>query len=756
MFTLRNYQLEAVNAAVRYLQQDKPANGIIVLPTGCHVAGTKVVMYDLSTRAVENIEVGDLLMGPDGNPRKVIRLVEGYESLYRIEPIRGSEPFIVNGNHVLSLVSTNEGKSCPSYQTGTEITNITVEDYLAKSKSWKHLRKLYRSWMVGQHIETEDLPIQPWLLGVILGDGCTTNGHVSVCNPDIEIIDWVKHIVEIDHGCTVTVKHKNQNKAVGLDIVKAYDRHDRTVENELMAAIRYLGLDGKKAESKFVPDCYKRGSIETRFEILAGLIDTDGYHDGRGGYDYISKSKQLAEDVAFIARSLGITAHLRPAFKKCQTGAGGIYHRVSLSGFTHRIPCKVARKKPPSQRLQIKDPLRTGFQVKPAGFGKFYGFELTGDHLYMTEDFTVHHNSGKSLVIANIVKRLQAPTLVFQPSKEILEQNHAKLESYGYKAGIYSASLGLKRVSEITLATIGSVKNHPDLFSKFRFILIDECHLVNAKGGMYKTFIEGIEQCRVLGLTATPYRLATNSFGSELRFLTRTRPRVFRDVVYYVQNSTLFDAGFLAPIEYIDVRGFDRSRLRPNSTGAEFDENSVRSYQRATNFLDHVVEKVREVSFLRKNALVFTRFIEESEFIVRNVPGAVLVTGETPKIERDRIGNAFRKGTIKVVCNCGVYTTGFDYPELETVVLARATMSLGLLYQMIGRGIRPHPLKRCCQVVDMCGNVNHFGKIEDLKLVDGGNGKWFIESRGRQLTNVLTETSHSTKNSIWKKHAWSR
>ena len=96
----------------------------------------------------------------------------------------------------------------------------------------------------------------------------------------------------------------------------------------------------------------------------------------------------------------------------------------------------------------------------------------------------------------------------------------------------------------------------------------------------------------------------------------------------------------------------------------------------------------------------------------------------------------FKAGEIPVVANVGVLTTGFDYPELDTVVMARPTMSLALYYQIVGRCIRPHPSKEAAWFIDLCGNVKRFGEVKDLRLVDGGNGKWAVWSKGRQLTNV--------------------
>jgi DNA repair protein RadD len=346
--------------------------------------------------------------------------------------------------------------------------------------------------------------------------------------------------------------------------------------------------------------------------------------------------------------------------------------------------------------------------------------------------------SGKSLVIAGIAKELDAPTLVFQPSKEILEQNYQKMCSYGYSPGIYSASKGRKEIAQVTFATIGSVKNKVDLFKDFRYVIVDEAHGVNSKGGMYRDFFAKMNGTKVLGVTATPYRLTTDGFGgSILKFLTRTRPRIFHELIYYVQNGDLFRDGHLAPLKYYSPDGFDRSKIRLNSTGADFDDSSLRAYYRSSEFPERLLDVTRRAAKAKRNVLVFTRFIEESKYIVDRMGGqAAIVTGETPKIERERIVNDFRAGRIKVVTNAQVFTVGFDYPELETVIIARPTMSLALYYQMVGRGIRPHPDKEFCQVVDRCGNIGLFGWVEDLRIVDGKNGKWFIASGKKQLTNV--------------------
>lgn len=299
--------------------------------------------------------------------------------------------------------------------------------------------------------------------------------------------------------------------------------------------------------------------------------------------------------------------------------------------------------------------------------------------------------AGKSLVIADIASRLEGPLLVFQPSKEILQQNFAKLQSYGiFDCGCYSASVGCKDINRITFATIGSVMNHMNDFDCFKNIIIDECHYVNAKAGQYKQFIEAKNR-QVVGLTATPYRLDRAEGGSILKFLTRVRPRIFSKVIYCCQIGELLSKGYLADLHYYDLTELDLRRVRSNSTGADYDEKSLLAEYERSGFYDKLSNTVVKVlqpksGIPRKGVLVFTAFTKEARQLVGKLQSlgvnAAIVTGETPKKEREAILEGFKRREIKVVANVGVLTTGFDYPALDTVVLARPTKSLGLYYQM--------------------------------------------------------------------------
>lgn len=344
--------------------------------------------------------------------------------------------------------------------------------------------------------------------------------------------------------------------------------------------------------------------------------------------------------------------------------------------------------------------------------------------------------SGKSVVIANIAKELEGKTIVFQPSKEILEQNVKKFNSYGYRCGVYSASAGSKIIDKVTFATIGSVSKKHHLFRDVQNIIVDECHLVNAKGGMYKEFFSKIEGAKVLGLTATPYRLSAGMDGAMLKFLTRTKEKVFNTVLYYVQNDVLFNAGHLSMLEYFSPNIIDRGKLAVNSTGTDFTDASLKAYYRQIDMPSKTIEFGNRILAKRPNLLIFCSLIEEANTVAAGIYGAVVITGDTPAAIRAKILFDFTNGNIRCVVNVGVLTTGFDFPELQAILIARSTMSLALYYQMVGRVMRPHKNKASGWVVDLGGNINFFGKIETMRIEQTPTGLYYISNNNRQLTNV--------------------
>jgi len=350
--------------------------------------------------------------------------------------------------------------------------------------------------------------------------------------------------------------------------------------------------------------------------------------------------------------------------------------------------------------------------------------------------------SGKSIVIANIIKRINVPTLILQPSKEILVQNFKKYTDLGFYAEVYSASLGNKNVGMVTFATIGSIVKKLDLFKHIKLIIIDECHGVEPTKGMYNTLIRHM-QVKVIGLTATPYRLYSSMGGSELRFITRQKSTLLHDIIYLVQNKKLFDEKYLAELRYFVIKDkhfeYDTSKLEKNSTGSDYTERSIKEYHKSINFPEKISNISRRLeSSGRKSILIFVRFLDEARDIVNMNPTYGYIDGEMDQKSRDAVIKAFLTGKIKVLVNSGVLTTGFDYPELDTVIMGRDTMSLALYYQIVGRSIRIHPNKKEAFIVDMCKNVDRFGKVEDLVIKFDNKKRPYVAGLVKNREKVLT------------------
>lgn len=382
--------------------------------------------------------------------------------------------------------------------------------------------------------------------------------------------------------------------------------------------------------------------------------------------------------------------------------------------------------------------------------------------------------AGKSLVIADIASRIDEPLLILQPNKEIAEQNIAKYASYGFNEyGVYSASLGMKTICRVTFAMIGSVMNHMEEFSIFHKIIVDECHQVNAKGGQYKEFFEA-EQRKIVGLTATPYRLGqsvdfhSGEYGSILKFLTRTRPRIFSKVLYYCQVKTLLERGYLAKLRYFDLNCIELDNVQVNSTGADYDDESLFNEFQRVGFYEQTLSIVKRVmrpkDYSHRNGiLVFTRFVEDAERLAEDLMGfCEVVSGKTPKKEREAILERFKAGETEVLANVGVLTTGFDFPALDTIILARPTMSLALYYQMClsmdtevltNRGfLKYSEIAKADKVAAYNNGTIVWTEIEDIVHRKMYDGEQFVSFANQHLNFCVTGYHELLVKRKWQDH----
>jgi DNA repair protein RadD len=330
--------------------------------------------------------------------------------------------------------------------------------------------------------------------------------------------------------------------------------------------------------------------------------------------------------------------------------------------------------------------------------------------------------AGKSWIIAGIADRYSEPILVLQPSVELLKQNYEKYELMGGNASIFSASIS-KDIGHVTYATLGSVKKFARKFRELgvKLVLIDECHFKYSPEprSMFRTFMEELKPKKVIGFTATPFRLKSNMEGSRLVMLNRMRPGYFKDFLHITQVSEVIEKGFWTPSKD-EVWKMDESGLVLNSTGSEFTEESVKTYVETNGINNKIYLRILDaIKAGRKHILVFPDSVDSCRTFVKHLRKVNGVTCDwleayTPKNQRKELVEKFKSGEIQVVFNYGILTTGFDFPELDTIIMGRPTNSLAVFYQIYGRGSRISDGKEDFLFIDFGNNFQRLAHPRDI------------------------------------------
>jgi DNA repair protein RadD len=331
--------------------------------------------------------------------------------------------------------------------------------------------------------------------------------------------------------------------------------------------------------------------------------------------------------------------------------------------------------------------------------------------------------SGKSHIVAALCKDAlqqwpETKVLMLTHVKELIAQNAEKMREHWQNAplGIYSSSLKKKQLGEpITFAGIQSVRDKAHQLGHIDLVIIDECHLVSHKNeGGYRNLLSDLSvinpQLRVIGLTATPYRL---NHG-----LITDKPALFDDMLMPVTIEYLISKGFLCTLRSkVTKTKLDTSEV--HKRGGEFIESELQAAVDTDDKNKDVVSEVIRLAGDRKAWLFFCSGIDHAEHVkdmlISKGITAECVTGKTPQAQRDRIIADYKSGKIKALTNANVLTTGFDYPDIDLIAMLRPTMSASLYVQMAGRGMRPKSHTDHCLVLDFAGVVETHGPITNVK-----------------------------------------
>jgi DNA repair protein RadD len=305
---------------------------------------------------------------------------------------------------------------------------------------------------------------------------------------------------------------------------------------------------------------------------------------------------------------------------------------------------------------------------------------------------------------------------------------------------VYSASFGTKDIGTFTFATIGSVYKTPELFKDVKLIIVDECHLVAPRNihGMLMKFLTGLPGVKIIGLTATPFRIELTYVkegdqlyaASGVKMINRTRIKdtnnsFWARILYVKSHAELVRDGYLCPLEYIHDPLVPYESIPINLSHSDFDLSSYS--QSVVGFEANILNTIAEAQKRYKSVLIFCADVAQAEHYTSIVLGSRVITGKTPAKYRQQIVEGFKSGKIQTVFNVGCLTTGFDKPDLDCIILLRPVRSPILYLQMLGRGSRMADGKTHCTVIDLTGSCKALGAIESFEVFRN-NGLWDVRS----------------------------
>jgi len=374
----RNITVGRKNILKGLILSKSPSKGV----GGCNLKGTLVKMADSSLMKIEDIRVGDFVVGKDGKPKKVLNLFSGISEMYEIHQSKAMS-YVVTPNHKLHLYDQRKNK----------FVDIEAQDFYklqpfsqTKLNGFKHDPIVY--------CEDNNLPIDPYFLGAFLGDG--NKGKYSIVvnkTKDIEIYNYLKELCAKENLIFKETYRNISRPEYNDDMYDVWFKRNGTNSTSYHQKCRLLGL-----EIKHIPSIYLTSGIAQRLQLLAGLIDTDGYYNAkRHRYELSIKCDILRKDITKLIEDLGFIVRTH---KKTNNGKSStVYnkktsiHVLHITGSIHTIPVKIKRKIAPNQPRKNSK----GFSkltINKWGLGEYFGFECE-DNLYSLEDGTVTHNSAK-------------------------------------------------------------------------------------------------------------------------------------------------------------------------------------------------------------------------------------------------------------------------------------------------------------------------------------------------------------------------
>ena len=436
----------------------------------CFGKNTEVLMFDGSVKYIQDIKIGDLVMGDDSTPREVINLHRGTSKLYELK-INKCDNLTVSENHILCLTDKKRGRDKLWY-----INDISIEDFVKQSKTYQQRAKLYQVAVSYPH---KKLHIHPYYLGLWLGDGLSES-LTRFCTADNEIVEWCQQL-----ATTLGLELKKHSSKEGK--CQTYCLSQGTCVSHYEHPIGKHDKIYHLTHNKHIPLDYLTASEAQRLELLAGLIDSDGYISKRNYIEITQKNSTLANDIVRLCCSLGMNAHQKLVYKKSQNMTkeqkGNPYHRITISGNLTKIPTKLPRKQIIKQQQRV-NVLHHGFKIYEKGIGDYYGIETDGNQRFLLKNCMVVHNStGSAYIFSRLKMEGYEVELITEFAKDkTWEGNMQALSNQTYVFGEQSMRMSRCKgkvdilITDSPLLLSALYNDDPVLGEKFNEVVADVFH----------------------------------------------------------------------------------------------------------------------------------------------------------------------------------------------------------------------------------------------------------------------------------------
>jgi len=653
-FQLRDYQEEPMNKVLELFKKGK--NDVIL------VAGTgfgkeqpysEPVLTPDGWKQMGDLKVGDFVIGSDGLPKKILGIYEqGEKEVYTV--------YFTNGAKVrcgLEHLWEVKRRGRKKWQVKTLKELLTLVNKKTYDKRYKktYFNRTYRVRLPkpikGRKI---DLPLDPYLLGVLLGDGGLTR-EVRITLSNDYVAQVIKEIVK-QYSCDLKIA-KKYNK------YKKYRIIGKNGSNTITSIIRNLKLN-KKSIEKHIPKMYLQADYYDRLKLLQGIIDTDGYYITNNLVEITTSSEQLYKDIVELARSLGIYVSV---------GVKDNPSYVNLKG--ERIYCNTSYRiylNFKKDYVSIEKIEKENYKEKSRCI-----YIDSEDHLYITKDYILTHNTA---TLSWLLTQMKQVTTILVDLTMLANQMYNEISKFS-NLDVQIVNGKTTEAKEVNIVTVQLLNRRPDILQMLQkvtgLIVLDEAHISGAE--TIKSILQSFQARYRLGLSATP----TRSDGLD---------GILEDVFTYKVKTKVTNM----KVEVHMVEDYE-NLISASSYRKAIDNTIKRKY---IPFLDLIVDKL--VGIKKKSIMIAVDNKEIQEMIAERYKkyGVGILNSNTTKEERERILKEYENENIKILIGYKVLSKGISIPRMEILINLFAATTKENIEQLVGRLMREHPKKQKAIFID--------------------------------------------------------